>query len=121
MRSHDQRKPSVPARPMPVNICFMVRWAVTFLDLATNLPKLSANATSLGEESSLTHIAGAVGVVSLGAQTVREASAQCCIGGNFSLTFDSVLVSDIDLDDNGTTRGNDLSEALEDMIAPGEI
>lgn len=83
------------------------------------MPKLSINATSMGEESSLINVPGAVGVVSLGAQTFREASARCCIGGNFSLTFDSVFVSDIDLDDNGTRRGDDLSEALEDVIMPG--
>lgn len=104
--------------------CFFVylnRWAVTFLDLATNVPKLSVNATSLGEEIALVHVAGAVGVVSLGAQTIREASARCCIGGNFSLTFDGVFVSDIDLDDNVTTRGYNMSETLEDVISPGKI
>lgn len=99
----------------------MNRWAVTFLDLAGNLPKLSINATSMGEESSLVNVPGAVGVVSLGAQTIREASARCCIGGNFSLTFDSVFVSDINLDDNGTRHGDDLHEALEDVVTPGNI
>lgn len=84
------------------------------------MPKLSVNATLWGEESSLENVVGAVGVVSLGVETVREASARCCIGGNFSLTFDGMFVSDIDLDDNATARGDQLSKMLEDAISPGK-
>lgn len=100
---------------------YFERWAITFLDLAANVPKLSVNATSWGIETSLVHVAGAVGEVSLGTETIREASARCCIEGNFSLTFDGVFVSDVDLDDNGTTRGDNLIEMLEDAITPGKI
>lgn len=84
------------------------------------MPKFSVNTTSLGMENSLVHVAGAVGEVSLGAATIREASARCCIEGNFSLTFDGVFVSDVDLEDNGTTRGDNLIEMLEDVITPGK-
>lgn len=41
---------------------------------------------------------GAIGVVSLGAETVREASALCCPGGSVSLAFDGAFAFDVSLE-----------------------
>lgn len=103
------------------------RWTVTFLDLAANVPKLSINATTLGDdyysgqvEFSLTTVDGGVGVVSLGVETVQEASAPCCVGGNFSLAFDGAFALDVDLEsDADTSSAAYLAEGLGDVINEG--
>lgn len=63
-------------------------------------------------------INGGGGVVSVGVETLQEASAICCIGGNFSLTFDGFDVFDVDLenDANASTTAASLVEALGDVI-----
>lgn len=98
---------------------------VTFLDLASNVPKISINTTNASEDSGqayLTTVDGGVGTVTVGVDTIREASGQCCIGGNFSLSFDGELVAvTVDIDDsNGTVRSDYLREGIEDAIDPGE-
>lgn len=98
---------------------------VTFLDLASNVPKISINTTNASEDSGqsyLTTVDGGVGTVTVGVDTIREASGQCCIGGNFSLSFDGEVVAvAVDLEDsNGTARSDNLREGIEDAIDPGE-
>lgn len=106
------------------------RWSVTFLDLAANVPKLSTNATALGnnsysseeEEYSLKTVDGGVGVIFQGVETVQEASALCCVGGNFSLDFDGTFALDVDLDsDADTASAAHLAEGLGDVINEGMI
>lgn len=95
------------------------RWTVTFLDLAANLPKLSTNGTLLedsGQDYSLATVDGGIGVVAFGVYTVREASAPCCIEGNFSLHFNGVHALDVDLDGNVTARSDGLRAGIEDAI-----
>lgn len=60
---------------------------------------------------------GGVGVASVGVETLQEASAICCIGGNFSLSFDGFDVFDVDLenDANAATSAASLVEALGDV------
>lgn len=103
------------------------RWSVTFLDLAANVPKIYANITALEDESddaqedAFAVVDGGVGVVSTGAGTVREASAPCCIGGNFSLTFGGTFALDVDLESgDSASRGELFTERLEDAIREGE-
>lgn len=65
---------------------------------------------------------GGVGVVSVGAETVQEASADCCIGGGFSLTFDSILALDVDLEnDAATLSASYMAEGLRGVINEGTI
>lgn len=104
------------------------RWSVTFLDLAANVPKLSINATALGNNSyssgeetySLTTVDGGVGVISQGVETVQEAPALCCVGGNFSLAFDGTFALDVDLEsDDDRSSSAYLEEELGDVINEG--
>lgn len=103
------------------------RWTVTFLELAANVPKLSIAATAFDgnsaigqEENSLAMVNGGVGVVSVGAETEQEASADCCVGGDFSLTFDGTFALDIDLEsDANTLSASYMAEGLRDVINAG--
>lgn len=102
---------------------FTNRWAVTFLDLAANVPKLSIKTTTLegsGQDNSLTTVHGRIGVVAVGVEIIRGASAACCIQGNFSLAFNGITAIDIDLDDNGTKSSDFLREGLQDVINQGK-
>ena len=102
----------------PVSACAMSRWTVTFLELAANVPKLSIEASTTS--TPLTMIDGAVGVVSFGVETVQEVSALCCIGGDFSLTFDGVDALDIDLEsDTDMTSAAYVAEGLGSAIPEG--
>lgn len=97
---------------------------VTFLDLASNVPEISLNTTNSSEDSGqayLTTVDGGFGIVSFGVDTIQEASAHCCIGGTFSLSFDGELVDvTVDLENtNDTARSDYLREGLEDAIDPG--
>lgn len=65
-------------------------------------------------------VGGGVGVVDVGVETLREASAPCCIEGNFSLSFDDHHVADIELGDNATTNSKLLEEALKSTIVGGK-
>lgn len=80
----------------PMSAWAVNRWTVTFLDLAANVPKLSIEAATAS--TPLAMVDGGVGVVSFGVETVQEASALCCIGGDFSLAFDGIDALDIDLE-----------------------
>lgn len=103
------------------------RWTVTFLELAANVPELSIDATAFEgntavdqEENSLTMVDGGVGVVSVGAETVQEASALCCVGGDFSVAFDGAFALDIDLEsDADTLSASYMAEGLRDVINEG--
>lgn len=98
------------------------------MELAANVPKLSIDATAfegnsaVDEEYSLTLVDGGVGIVSVGAETLQEASATCCIGGNFSLAFDGTLALDVDLEsDAETLSASYMVEGLRDVISEGTI
>lgn len=110
--------------PPPILHCLVFRlgrWTITFLDLASNVPQVSANSTgSETEESRLAPTAGAVGVVAAGVETVREASTTCCIGGNFSLSFNGLVTVDVDLADVERASSDYLVEILEDVIDEGK-
>lgn len=99
----------------------MNRWTVTFLDLANNVPRISLNATSsTTKKATLAPVAGAIVDVIPDVQTLREASAPCCVGGNFSLSFDGVFVLGVDLNNAEHATSEYVQEALEDAIDQGE-
>lgn len=63
---------------------------------------------------------GGVGVISQGVETVQEASALCCVGGNFSLSFDGTFALDVDLEsDADASSAAYLAEGLGDVISEG--
>lgn len=97
------------------------RWTITFLDLAGNVPQVSINATgSATEQYHLAPIAGAIGAVTTQVEAVREASAACCVGGNFSLSFDGLVTADVDLVDIEGASSDYLMEILGDVIDEGK-
>lgn len=117
--------PFAHAFPRLTSLC--ARWSVTFLDLAANTPKISANITTSEDESNseqentLMVVDGGVGVVSSGTETVQEASTLCCIGGNFSLTFDGTFVLDVDLESGANASSAEyVTGGLGDAIGDGE-
>lgn len=75
---------------------------------------------SSGHGNSLATVDGGIGVVTLGGETLREASAPCCIEGHFSLSFDGMFALDVDLDDNQTSSAENLEEGLKGLIDEGE-
>lgn len=97
------------------------------MELAANVPKLSIDATTVDGDSatgqaasSLAMVDGGIGVVSAGAETVQEASADCCIGGDFSLTFDGTFALGFDLEsDTDALSGPHIAEGLRDVINEG--
>lgn len=78
---------------------------------------------TLGETvsyDSLSLVGGGVGVVDVGVETLQEASAPCCIEGNFSLFFDGHHVADIELGNSATTNSKLLEEVLKSVIVEGK-
>lgn len=65
-------------------------------------------------------MAGAVGEASSGVETLREASAPCCVRGNFFLSFDNVFVLDVDMSNEEHTTSEYFEEALKEAMDQGE-
>lgn len=92
---------------------------MTFLDLAGNVPQLSTNITATRQRSRVSPVAGAIGVVQYGVEHSRQVSGSCCVGGNFSLTFDGSVAVDVNLEDDGSRNAEYLREKLEYVINQG--